>query len=84
MSMTSSDLYSNPQKKRKKWGELEKNNVLIYFLPHFTSCFLRLHLFIWWQLCAGNNAKQEVENNSILKSITIFSREDKNMKITTA
>lgn len=37
---------------------------------------------IWWQLRVGNHTKQEIENNSILKSITIFGREDKNMKMT--
>ena len=84
MSMPSSDLYSNPHTQRKKWGELEKNNVLINFLQSFTSCLLRIHLFIWWQLCVGNITKQELENNSILKSITIVSREDKNMKMTPA
>ena len=86
MSMPSSDLYSNPHThtQRKKWGELEKNNVLINFLQSCTSCLLRIHLFIWWQLCVGNITKQELENNSILKSITIFSREDKNMKMTPA
>ena len=72
------------KKKKKKWGELEKNNVLINFLPNFASCLLRTHLFIRWQLCVGNNTKQEIENNSTLKSIPIFSREDKKMKMTTA
>lgn len=68
-------------KKEMRWAW---KHVLINFLQRFTSCLLRIHLFIWWQLCVGNNTKQELENNSILKSITIFSREDKNMKMTPA